>query len=97
MSGTNGSFRHRAGARQQVARIHSCEPGNLCRDLGDESRFNPHLNAIGLEGGFDEEGRRLYIPFPGLQSMVELTERTGPKRLQLIRLHGLRASRTEGW
>jgi hypothetical protein len=41
------------------------------RHSGDELRFNPHLNAIGVEGGFDEEGRSLYIPSSGLPSLVE--------------------------
>jgi hypothetical protein len=38
-------------------------------------RFNPHFHAIVLEGGFDEEGTLFYIPFSGLQSMVEVFRR----------------------
>jgi len=38
-------------------------------------RWNPHFHAIVLEGGFDEEGTFFYIPFSGLQSMVEVFRR----------------------
>ncbi len=38
-------------------------------------RWNPHFHAIVLEGGFDEYGRFFYIPFNGLQAMVELFRR----------------------
>ena len=43
--------------------------------FGDQLRFNPHFHAIVLEGGFDEEGTFFYIPFSGLQSMVEVFRR----------------------
>ena len=43
--------------------------------FGDQLRFNPHFHAIVLEGGFDEEGTFFYIPFSGLQSMMELFRR----------------------
>ncbi len=39
---------------------------------GDMLRFNPHFHAIVLEGGFDEEGTFYYIPFSGLDPMVEV-------------------------
>lgn len=42
---------------------------------GDMLRWNPHFHAIVLEGGFDEHGRFFYIPFNGLQAMVELFRR----------------------
>jgi hypothetical protein len=38
-------------------------------------RWNPHFHAIVLEGGFDDEGTFFYIPFSGLQSMVEVFRR----------------------
>jgi hypothetical protein len=38
-------------------------------------RWNPHFHAIVLEGGFDGEGTFFYIPFSGLQSMVEVFRR----------------------
>jgi hypothetical protein len=38
-------------------------------------RFNPHFHAIVLEGGFDDEGTFFFIPFSGLQSMVEVFRR----------------------
>ena len=38
-------------------------------------RWNPHFHAIVLEGGFDDEGTFVYIPFSGLQSMVEVFRR----------------------
>ena len=38
-------------------------------------RFNPHFHAIVLEGGFDNEGTFFYIPFSGLQAMVEVFRR----------------------
>jgi len=43
--------------------------------FGDQLKFNPHFHAIVLEGGFDEEGTFFYIPFSGLQSMVEVFRR----------------------
>jgi hypothetical protein len=43
--------------------------------FGDVLRWNPHFHAIVLEGGFDEEGTFFYIPFSGLQSMVEVFRR----------------------
>ena len=43
--------------------------------FGDQLRFNPHFHAIVLEGVFDEEGAFFYIPFSGLQSMVEVFRR----------------------
>jgi hypothetical protein len=43
--------------------------------LGDMLRWNPHFHAIVLEGGFDEEGTFFYVPFSGLQSMVEVFRR----------------------
>ena len=38
-------------------------------------RFNPHFHAIVLEGGFDDEGTFFYIPFSGLDAMVEVFRR----------------------
>ena len=35
-------------------------------------RWNSHFHAIVLEGGFDEAGTFVYIPFSGLQSMTEV-------------------------
>jgi hypothetical protein len=43
--------------------------------FGDMLRWNPHFHAIVLEGGFDQEGTFFYIPFSGLQSMVEVFRR----------------------
>jgi hypothetical protein len=43
--------------------------------FGDMLRWNPHFHAIVLEGGFDDEGTFFYIPFSGLQSMVEVFRR----------------------
>jgi hypothetical protein len=40
--------------------------------FGDMLRWNLDFNAIVLEGGFDEEGAFFYIPFSGLQSIVEV-------------------------
>jgi len=42
---------------------------------GDMLRFNPHFHAIVLEGGFDNEGTFFYIPFSGLDTMVEVFRR----------------------
>lgn len=42
---------------------------------GDMLRFNPHFHAIVLEGGFDDEGTFFYIPFSGLDAMVEVFRR----------------------
>ncbi|MBS3763816.1 MAG: transposase [Planctomycetes bacterium] len=43
--------------------------------FGDMLRWNPHFHAIVLEGGFDDEGTFFFIPFSGLQSMVEIFRR----------------------
>ena len=48
---------------------------NAHQTFGDVLRWNPHFHAIVLEGGFDEEGTFFYIPFSGLQSMVEVFRR----------------------
>ena len=42
---------------------------------GDMLRFNPHFHAIVLEGGFDDEGTFFFIPFSGLDAMVEVFRR----------------------
>jgi hypothetical protein len=42
------------------------------QSFGDQLRWNPHFHAIVLEGGFDDEGTFFYIPFSGLQSMVDV-------------------------
>jgi Putative transposase len=43
--------------------------------FGDMLRFNPHFHAIVLEGGFDEDGNFLFIPFSGLEKMSEYFRR----------------------
>jgi len=43
--------------------------------FGDMLRWNPHFHTIVLEGGFDEHGSFFYIPFNGLQAMVEVFRR----------------------
>ena len=45
------------------------------QSFGDQLRWNPHFHAIVLEGGFDGEGTFFFIPFSGLQSMVEVFRR----------------------
>lgn len=45
------------------------------QSFGDQLRWNPHFHAIVLEGGFDDEGTFFFIPFSGLQSMVEVFRR----------------------
>ena len=37
--------------------------------------WNPHFHAIVLEGGFDDEGTFSYIPFSGLDGMIEVFRR----------------------
>jgi hypothetical protein len=44
--------------------------------FGDMLRWNPHFHAILLEGGFDEEGSFVYLPFSGLEKMTEYFRRT---------------------
>ena len=39
-------------------------------------RWNPHFHAIVLEGGFDSEGTFFYIPFSGLENMIEYFRRS---------------------
>ena len=45
------------------------------QSFGDMLRWNPHLHAIVLEDGFDNDGTFFYIPFSGLDSMVEVFRR----------------------
>ena len=54
--------------------------------FGDMLRWNPHFHAIVLEGGFDKEGTFFYIPFSGLQSMVEIFRRRVIKLLVQLEL-----------
>ena len=42
---------------------------------GEYLRFNPHYHAIVLEGGFDEKGRFVHIPFGDLHRMSEYFRR----------------------
>ena len=44
--------------------------------FGDILRWNPHFHAIVLEGGFDEDGTFVYLPFSGLEKMTEYFRRT---------------------
>jgi hypothetical protein len=43
--------------------------------FGDMLRWNPHFHCIVLEGGFDQNGKFLYIPFSDLSTMTELFRR----------------------
>jgi len=43
--------------------------------FGDILRWNPHFHALVLEGGFDSEGTFFYIPFSGLENMIEYFRR----------------------
>lgn len=44
--------------------------------FGDMLRWNPHFHAILLEGGFDDDGTFVYLPFSGLEKMTEYFRRT---------------------
>jgi len=57
-------------------------PYRALQSFGDQLRWNPHFHAIVLEGGFDDEGTFFYIPFSGLQSMVEVFRRRVIKLLE---------------
>jgi len=43
--------------------------------FGDMLRWNPYFHTKVLEGGFDEDGNFVYIPFSGLQKMAEYFKR----------------------
>jgi len=43
--------------------------------FGDMLRWNPHFHAIILEGGFNKEGDFVFIPFFGLEKMMEYFRR----------------------
>jgi hypothetical protein len=43
--------------------------------FGDMLRWNPHFHCLVLEGGFDDEGNFVYIPFSSLQKMTEYFRR----------------------
>jgi hypothetical protein len=63
-------FYHEAAGRQLLTGMVIAH-----QTFGDMLRWNPHFHAIVLEGGFDDEGTFFYIPFSGLQSMVEVFRR----------------------
>ena len=42
---------------------------------GDIVRFNPHYHGIVLEGGFDDQGRFVYVPLGDLSRMSEYFRR----------------------
>lgn len=65
-----GEFYHEAAGRSLLTGIVVAH-----QTFGDMLRWNPHFHAIVLEGGFDDEGTFVYIPFSGLQSMVEVFRR----------------------
>ena len=43
--------------------------------FGDMLRWNPHFHCLVLEGGFDDEGNFIFIPFSSLQKMTEYFRR----------------------
>jgi len=43
--------------------------------FGDMLRWNPHFHCLVLEGGFDEDGNFVFIPFSSLQKMTEYFRR----------------------
>jgi len=43
--------------------------------FGDMLRWNPHFHCLVLEGGFDDEGNFVYIPFSDLKKMTEYFRR----------------------
>ena len=48
----------------------------LCfQSFGEFLRWNPHWHAIVPEGGFDENGNFIHIPFGNLQKMTECFRR----------------------
>lgn len=48
----------------------------LCfQSFGDFLRWNPYWQAIVVEGGFDENGNFIHIPFGNLQEMTECFRR----------------------
>ena len=42
---------------------------------GEFLRWNPHFHCLVLEGGFDETGRFVHIPFADIQKMAEYFRR----------------------
>jgi len=45
------------------------------QSAGEFLRFNPHFHCFVLEGGFDENGRFVHIPFGNLNRMSEYFRR----------------------
>ena len=43
--------------------------------FGDQLRWNPHFHCLVLEGGFDEAGKFVSVPFSGLKQMTEVFRR----------------------
>ena len=43
--------------------------------FGDFARPNPHWHGILLEGGFDEDGKFVYLPISSTKQMTELFRR----------------------
>ena len=42
-----------------------------CASVGDFARFNPHLHAIFLEGGFDRKGGFVHVPSLNLDKLSQ--------------------------
>ena len=40
--------------------------------FGDMLTYNPHFHAILLEGGFDDDGTFVYLPFSGLEKITDV-------------------------
>ncbi len=45
------------------------------QSFGEFLRWNAHFHGIFLEGGFDEDGNFVYIPFSNLPQMTECFRR----------------------
>ena len=68
--------RRRAGDRPQAAGRPTRTGVVIAHQtFGDMLRWNPHFQAIVLEGGFDDQGTFVYIPLGHLQAMTELLRR----------------------
>jgi len=49
---------------------------------GDFARWNPHWHALLIEGGFDEEGKFVYLPISSTLPMTELFRKLVIKHFQ---------------
>lgn len=68
----------------EAANIKKIDTGMILsyQTSGDFARWNPHWHALLIEGGFDEEGKFVYLPISSTRQMTELFRKLVIKHFQ---------------